>query len=539
MKTRFKLYLLTFLLFVAIFLLQKPLFMLSHLSAFQGSTFADWMKVMWHGLPLDMALAALLTVVPALLLLCTIWSRKKLWRRLARCYFALVAALLSWVFVRHLGFSSTVVAIVVGVVLFVVLFFLFWAVLLRSDSLEKKWLPLNPLLFSLLMLIITGALAVPASMWLSRPTVELTAFSDRQALNEAALNPLATLTSRFSFKPATNLKSSSFNPFKKLARKAAPQQEADPSLLPALLDPQVAGADTSAVAGAQHVDVLNSQRPNVLLVVPATMKGETLGDGGLRFRNIFATGNGSQLVSILSGCLAAEEDSVKGAAADGASLVGKLRAENYLTAFYSGQDLDATAQRGYLSQAGFMGIVGKTNFASTGAVVADADVVQTLLGELQREKTRRPWLRVVQLAADAAVEGLVAQLQKLPQWANTLVVVAPAKAAASDYRVPMVMTGGALKGPGNIDIYGSQADIAATILAQMGIHHGALIHSKDILNPASPHFAFYTAGNVVGMNTADNHYAIDLKADKVILDEGKAKGANAQKLKAYHGAAAQ
>lgn len=546
MKTRFKLYLLTFLLFVVIFLLQKPLFMLCNLTAFKGSTFAEWMKVMWNGLPLDIALAGLLSIVPGILLLCTIWSRKKLWRRLGRIYFLLVSILLSWVFVRHLGFSSLVLAIIVGVVLTILLFALFWYFLLRKDTLEKKWLPLNPLLFSLLFVIITALLALPAGAWLSRPAADVVAFCDRQVLNDAAINPLTQFTGSFGFKPAISINTSKLNPFKSFKKKSkdVEKQVADESLLPALLDPQVAGADTSAVAGAQkHVDVLNNNRPNVLLVLPTTMKGETLGDGGLRFRNIFATGTDNQLVSVLAGCLASEEAEAMKAGSNAATLVGSLRAENYLAAFYTGQDIDANGLRSWLTASGFQGIVSKNSFSaalSANGSVADQDVVQTLVGELQKEKTRRPWLRAIQLTDDSAVESLVGQLGKLPQWSNTLVVALATKPTAAgnkpslqDVHVPLIMTGGALKGPGNIDIYGSQADIVATILGQMGLNHGAFTHSKDILNPASPHFAFFANDKLAGMATAENHYILDKESGKTLLDEGKAKGQNEAKCAAF------
>ena len=64
MKTRFKLYLLTFFLFVLLFVLQKPLFMLRYLGIYKECPLLDWLKVMWHGLPLDFSVAGYLTIIP-------------------------------------------------------------------------------------------------------------------------------------------------------------------------------------------------------------------------------------------------------------------------------------------------------------------------------------------------------------------------------------------------------------------------------------------------------------------------------------------
>lgn len=51
------------------------------------------------------------------------------------------------------------------------------------------------------------------------------------------------------------------------------------------------------------------------------------------------------------------------------------------------------------------------------------------------------------------------------------------------------------------------------------------------MNPASPHFAYFTRPNYFGMITADNQLVYNLDANTVQLDEGTAKGANLEKEK--------
>ncbi len=74
-----------------------------------------------------------------------------------------------------------------------------------------------------------------------------------------------------------------------------------------------------------------------------------------------------------------------------------------------------------------------------------------------------------------------------------------------------------------IDTYASQIDIAATLLAQLGLPHDEFTFSKDIMNPSSPHFAYFTRPNYFGMITADNQLVYNLDANTVQLDEGLPK----------------
>lgn len=86
------------------------------------------------------------------------------------------------------------------------------------------------------------------------------------------------------------------------------------------------------------------------------------------------------------------------------------------------------------------------------------------------------------------------------------------------------MIGGAVREPKRIDVYGSQQDIAATLLAQLALPHNEFTFSKDMLNPASPHFAFFTVPDAFGMVTPDNQVIFNCQANAVALDEGPSKG---------------
>lgn len=47
----------TYILFVCIFILQKPLFILYYSSLYAGTSWTDPFKIIWNGLPLDLSLA--------------------------------------------------------------------------------------------------------------------------------------------------------------------------------------------------------------------------------------------------------------------------------------------------------------------------------------------------------------------------------------------------------------------------------------------------------------------------------------------------
>ena len=102
---------------------------------------------------------------------------------------------------------------------------------------------------------------------------------------------------------------------------------------------------------------------------------------------------------------------------------------------------------------------------------------------------------------DSCVGDFVKRFRELPQWKNTVIVFVPDHLGAypeqlnnqsvDRYQIPLLLVGGAISEPRRIDVYGSQHDIAATLLAQLSLPHQKFVFSKDMLNPASPHFAFF------------------------------------------------
>jgi len=251
------------------------------------------------------------------------------------------------------------------------------------------------------------------------------------------------------------------------------------------------------------------------------------------------------------------------------SIPRSLKKAGYSLEYYYGGDADFTNMRSYLVASGIEKIVSDKDFPlseRTGKWGAhDHFLFQRLLKDLKEEKQQEPFLKLVQTSSshepfevpfhrlddkvlnafaytDSCAGDFIKQYQATPYWENTLFVLVPDHQGAYPYpienpldgqTIPLIFVGGAVRQPLDVDAYASQIDIAATLLAQLGLPHDEFTFSKNILNPASPHFAWFTRPDYFGMVTADNQLVYSLDANAVMLDEGTAKGANLEKGKAF------
>ena len=135
------------------------------------------------------------------------------------------------------------------------------------------------------------------------------------------------------------------------------------------------------------------------------------------------------------------------------------------------------------------------------------------------------------------------QYSKLPRWKNTLVILVPDHVGSykehldnfdrSRYQIPLILAGGAIKRPLKIKIIGSQQDIAATLLGQLGLEHKDFLFSKNMMSDATPKFAFFTVPDAFGMVTEENSLIYDNQAQKIVYDKGDKKGYNLRRGQAY------
>lgn len=604
----------TYILFVCIFILQKPLFILYYSSLYAGTSWTDPFKVIWNGLPLDLSLAGYLTAIPGLLFIASAWTLSKTLRRIWNGYYFFIAILLAVIFIVDIGlyeywgfrldatplfyfFSSpkdalasiSIWQVLGGIVAMILYASLLYALLLwiQKGIWKRLKLPYRRLSVSGVMLLLTGLLFIPirGGFTVSTMNTGKVYFSSNQRLNHAAINPAFSLMESLS-------KQKDFGKQYRFMEAA----QAD-ELIKNLVDPSVLDS-TAVVPDTLRTTLFKTERPNVIFVIlesfssrlMTTLGGEpdiavqmdSLAKEGVLFTNFYANSFRTDrgLVAILSGYPAQPTTSIMKYPRKTQNLpaiAGSLRDAGYRTKYYYGGDADFTNMRSYLMSSGFENIISDQDFPVSERLskwgAHDHLVFNRLLEDMKAEaadttsaENARPFFQVLQTSSshepfevpyrrlandrlnafaytDSCVGDFVKRFRELPQWKNTVLVLVPDHLGAypehlnnlsvDRYQIPLLLIGGAVSEPRRIDIYGSQHDIAATLLAQLSLPHQDFVFSKDMLNPASPHFAFFAVPDAFGMVTPDNQLIFNCEADAVAVDEGSTKGKNLLPGKAY------
>ncbi|MDE6515732.1 MAG: LTA synthase family protein [Bacteroidales bacterium] len=604
----------TYLLFLGIFALQKPLFMFCYRTLYAGVSCIDWGRVIWHGLVLDTSVAAYFTVIPGLLAVISAWSRTGILHGIYKGYYLLVSLLLAFIFVVDVSlydywgfrldatpifyFRSSpqdamasvsgwyiALGLVAAVAYAALLYGLFHAVLLR----RRVWnVPAtrSPLLVSSVLLVLTGALFIPirGGFTVASMNTGHVYFSTDQRLNHAAINPAFSLMESLSKQKN----------FAAQYRFMAPDEAA--RRMRGLIDPV---RDQKIVAPADTLWALSAApRPDILLIIlesfsahlmgslggePVAVHLDSLAAEGVLFTNFYANGTRTDkgLVAILSGYPAQPTTSIMKYPHKSQSLPGLARSlgrAGYEAHYYYGGDVNFTNMQSYLRSSGFSEIISDVDFPLNQQLskwgVPDQWVFRRLLDDLTAEAEatagartpgRAPHFRVLQTSSshepfdvpyhrfdnprvnafaytDSCVGDFIRRFRTLPQWDNTLVVLVPDHQGAypdlgnlsvERYRIPLILTGGVVRAPRRVDIYGSQQDLAATLLSQLGLPHDAYTFSKDLMNPEAPHFAFFTCQDAFGFVTPANRLIYDCQAERTAVDDGAARGENLLPGQAY------
>ena len=290
------------------------------------------------------------------------------------------------------------------------------------------------------------------------------------------------------------------------------------------------------------------------------------------YANSYRTDRG--MVAVLSGYPAQPTTSIMRYPKKTAQLPSIARSlveqRNYQTAYYYGGDADYCNMRSYLTSQGFQKIYSEADFPVEDKLskwgVPDHIVAQKLMADIKaQQNSKHPMLRVLQTSsshepfdvpysrlkdkrlnafayADSVMGAIVREYRKLPRWKNTLILfvadhVGGYKANLDDadrsrYQIPLILAGGAIARPLKVGIIGSQQDIAATLLAQLGVKHDDFKFSKNMMSDATPKFAFFTTNDKFGVVSEENSIIYDNKAGHVVYDKGE-KGYNLKRGKAY------
>lgn len=489
------------------------------------------------------------------------------------------------------AFASVSMWFVLGGVLSIVLcsLLLFWVFrLVLCTQYNQMKLPYRTMPVTGVLLLLTGLLFIPirGGFTVSTMNTGKVYYSTEVALNHAATNPVFNLMESMS-------KQKDFGSQYRFmtAEEAAERFSSmvDPEVAAAL-------SGRSDTLYRPAVQLFTESRPDICLVIlegfssklmtslggkpDIAVHMDSLAHQGVLFTNFYANSFRTDrgLVSILSGYPAQPSTSIMKYPLKTSKLPSisrSLRDAGYRTQYYYGGDADFTNMRSYLMSGGIEQIVSDQDFPINERLskwgVHDHLVFRRYLEDLKKDTLssglhRIPTYRVLQTSSshepfevpyrrlandqmnafaytDSCVGDFIRQYQELPQWKNTVVILVPDHLGATPepvsmfsidrYQIPLLMLGGAVAKPFSVDVYGSQQDIAATLLAQLGLSHHEFIFSKDLLNPASPHFAFFTVPDAFGVASPENQIIFDNQAGSLVWDEGSEKGKNLQDGKAY------
>lgn len=408
---------------------------------------------------------------------------------------------------------------------------------------------------SCVLFLCTAFLFVPIRGGFSVSTMNVgkVYFSNEMPLNHAAINPCFSLLESL-------LRSEDFSSLYRFM----PKQEAA-RIFTRLVDVPVVDPVPS---------LINAHRPNIIVVLLESFMAavvEPLGgekgvtphlsrrsEEGVLFTNLYANSFRTDrgIVSVLSGYPAQPTTSIMKYPQKSQtlpSLSRSLREVGYTTRYYYGGDADFTHMRSYLMGQGFGEIISQDNFPlnerTTNWGIPDHLLFQRAAHDLE-EVQKTPFFYVIQTSSshepfkvptrrfkdpyrnavyytDSCLNQYLVALERSPYWKNTVVLlVADHHYGGYDgeprddverRRIPVLWIGGAISKPLRIETCASQIDLAATLLDQLGLPHDDFRFSKNILNPLSPHFAFFTYPDCVGVVTSDSTFVQDNAAGTVLI----------------------
>jgi len=145
---------------------------------------------------------------------------------------------------------------------------------------------------------------------------------------------------------------------------------------------------------------------------------------------------------------------------------------------------------------------------------------------------------------DSCLGEFVDEMKEKNLWDNSLIVLiadhgvtGPEKLGYTDarrYRIPMLWTGGALAVRDTvINTYGSQADLAATLLSQLGIETGDFEFSKNILDKDTRGFAFMHYPDGFGLVSPNQFQVFDKSNFTPLVLDGARNEVDSLKAKIF------
>ncbi len=342
--------------------------------------------------------------------------------------------------------------------------------------------------------------------------------------------------------------------------------------------------------------VINGDKPNVIIIIleSYTFKFiEALGgvEGvtpninrlvreGILFDNFYSSGDRTDkgIVSVLNGYPTQPLTSIIKFPKKTQSLpfLNKdFKAMGYQTEFTYGYNIDYANFRSYLTNARFDHITHSQDFPpelnTSKWGVHDHFVFNKFFDEAQ--EARQPFFKIMmtqsshepfEVPMETVIEGedeesmflnsayytdkslgeFIEKAKDTDWWKNSWIIITadhghymPGNGGLDNpdrFKIPMLWLGGALNVRDTvIHTYGTQTDIANTVLGQLGRHDREFIFSNDMLSPDYDDFAVFVFNNGFGFLDHDKKIVYDNTGAKYLTREGNVSEQDAELGKAY------
>jgi phosphoglycerol transferase MdoB-like AlkP superfamily enzyme len=586
MKNRLDFLLREFVFWVLFFALGRILFLIYHVEYLADLTFQDILLIPWFGLRMDLSMAGYMLIIPSILMLLSTVIDIPLGYRLIHVFSYFVMLIFSILIVSDIELYShwnfrmdatpllylgkdTPLAIPAGhlfwlsciALLFVILaafiYYRFIASVFRR-ILPLSWKHSYVFLLTTLVLILPirggiGIAPLNTGMVYFHPT--------NTFANHAAVNVIWNIG--YSIRKIND---------------RLPENVLESSRATELM------ADFNAAVDEYPI-FLSSDRPNILLIVLESYTSKLIGmdrnevevspvldslaSHGLSFNHFYASGTRTDkgIVAILNGYPSQPNASIIKFPRKTQSLPylnQKLSEEGYHTSFTYGGDIDFANFRSYLNNARFDDVTTSDNFPDSLNTskwgVHDEYVFNKVLQECA--EVPKPFFKTVltlsshepfDVPARTIFDGADEEsqfinsahytdrvlgefLEKARQsdwWENTWVIITadhghrlPEDHGLTEperYRIPMIWIGGAVKeGTKVLETFGSQTDIAQTILSQLNLRDSSFYFSRNILSPGPFSSAVYIFNNGFGVIGEATDLIYDHETRAWLREEGSA-----------------
>ncbi len=576
MKTRIKLFITYYLYWVVFFMVQKPLFMLWQNRLLGDYTWQDWFLVPWHGLPLDLSVAAYITVIPGLLLCVSCWVKWQGLKRVTDVYTGIVLAIAlmavigdngcfpSWGYhidkdiFDYLQSPKEVLACApwwqwcLGALALAVLFAFWWYVYHRLSKLVLQ--PAGSIRYKVggtaVMFLLTALLFLPmrGSVTVSTMNTGRVYYSENRMLNLAAVNPVFNM-----------VESLSENTLNTERYHYMPEEECA-SYMAQLLPPTTHTEERLFTTDRPHIVlmILESFSANAWHVMPNMQR---IAQEGIYFNNVYANSYRTDrgLMAVLGafpGCATTSVMTIPSVSQRLPQIGQVLKQNGYDLKFYYGGDEDFTNMRSYLVNGGFEQRVCDHDFpvsqrlskwgvpdhilldyaaqdiCNRQAQVAPCfDVILSLSSHepfiVNYHHHEHPYLNAIAYT-DSCIGAFIDTLRQSPTWDSTVVVMVadhgypyPDGIQNYDtlrYKIPLVMAGGAIRQPMTISTLASQIDWVPTVLHQLDMDASAFIFAKDILSPTTVPYAYYNFVDGFALLDTTGAVIIDATVNQPIME---------------------